>query len=86
MQTAKLVDLVVNLIIYPCFVVLDTIVEQCLIYIFLAETIHNLDKEPVIKLDKRAEPFKIFFFTVCNSAKESRVGWKKSPLSFQSLS
>lgn len=44
MSTAELIDLVMNLIIYPGMIILYAIVEQCLIHIVLTKTINNLEK------------------------------------------
>lgn len=42
MSTAKLIDLMMYLIIYPCIVIMDTIVEQCFIDIILMKSVDNL--------------------------------------------
>ena len=42
MRAAELVDLVVNLIVYPCVIIVDTVVEQSVIDIILTQTINNL--------------------------------------------
>ena len=42
MSTAELVDLMMDLVIYPSVVIMYTIVEQGLIDIVLVETVNNL--------------------------------------------
>ena len=42
MRAAELVDLMVNLVVYPCVIIVDTIVEQSVIDIILTQTINNL--------------------------------------------
>lgn len=42
MRAAELVDLVVNLVVYPCVIIVDTVVEQSVIDIILTQTINNL--------------------------------------------
>ena len=42
MRTAELIDLMMNLVIYPCVVVLDTKVALCFINIVIAKAINDL--------------------------------------------
>lgn len=42
MATAELINLMVNLVIYPCVVIMDTIVQQRFINIVLFKAIYNL--------------------------------------------
>ena len=42
MTTAKLIDLVMNFVIYPWIVIMYTIVEQCFIHIVLTKAVNNL--------------------------------------------
>lgn len=44
MRAAKLIDLMMNLVIYPCVVIMNTIVEQRLIHIFFSKPIDNLNR------------------------------------------
>lgn len=44
MSTAKLIDLMVNLIIYPCVVILYTVVSQCIVHMVLTKAINNLKR------------------------------------------
>lgn len=43
--TAELIDLMMNLIINPSFIIVHTIVEKCLVHIFFTETVNDLKKE-----------------------------------------
>lgn len=45
MRTAELINLMMNLVINPCLIIVYTIVEQCLKDKFLTESIHNLKEE-----------------------------------------
>lgn len=42
MGAAELIDFMMNLIIYPCVVIMHTIVQQCLIHIFFMKPVNNL--------------------------------------------
>lgn len=45
MRTTELIDLMMNLVIYPCLVILHAIVAQSLVHIFLTKPVNNLWKE-----------------------------------------
>lgn len=45
MRAAELINLMVNLVIYPCLVIMHTIVEQRVIDKFLMESVNNLKEE-----------------------------------------
>lgn len=42
MSTAKLINFVMDLIIYPCLVIVNTIIKQSLVHVFFTESIDNL--------------------------------------------
>lgn len=42
MRTTKLIDLVMNLVVYPCLIIVYTIIEKSVIHMFLIEAINNL--------------------------------------------
>lgn len=45
MSTAELINLVMNFVINPCIIILHTIIEKCLIHVFLLEPVDHLKKE-----------------------------------------
>jgi hypothetical protein len=45
MRAAELINLMMNLVIYPCLVIMYTIVEQCLIDRFFMQSVNNLKEE-----------------------------------------
>lgn len=50
MRAAELIDLMMYLVIYPCLVILYTIVKQCLIDKILMESVNNLKEEYTLLL------------------------------------
>lgn len=42
MGTAELIDLVMNLVIYPCLIIVDTIIQKCVMNIIFSQSVDNL--------------------------------------------
>lgn len=60
MRAAELINLMVNLVVYPSFIIVHTIVSQCVINIVLTQPVNNLEKAILIigrkKKKKKPKP------------------------------